>query len=177
MAFGQIFPVDGLQHRLRVAQQPQLVGDAALAFSQGLGSLFLGQPITLNQKPDPSGFFNETQILPLQIFNEGDHPALPVGHAHHQTGHFRKSCQLCGPQAAFSGDQLIASLNSAHRQGLQHPMPADTLGQLRQRIFGKDRAGLVGVGRNGGEGQKDHPSGLHISVQFLAMHRASSRVK
>ena len=118
-------------------QKPQLVGNAALAFSQSLGGLFLSQMIALHQKADPLGLFHKVQILPLEIFNEGNHPALPVAHAHDDAGHLTESGKFCCPEPPFPSDELIAGVAAPYGKGLQHPVAADALGKLLQTLVGE----------------------------------------
>ena len=47
-------------------------------------------------------------------------------------------------------------------KGLENSMALNTLGQILQRLLGKNFSGLSGIGQNGLGRQKYHPSRLHI---------------
>ena len=63
-----------------------------------------------------------------------------------KAGNLAQPCQLGGPQAALSGDELIASLDAPHAQRLQDSVLPYGIGQLRQGILGKDPPGLGRIG-------------------------------
>ena len=107
-----------LQHRRTVAQQAQLVGHRALAFSQQPGGLLLAHPEMLHEIADALGLLDEIQILPLQIFHQRRHARFQIVHPHENAGDIRDPRQLRRPKPPLSGDQLIAALLTADGQGL-----------------------------------------------------------
>ena len=91
MALSETGFTDGRQNGIAVAEQPQLVGHSALAFSQQTGGLFLGHGMLLQQPPDPQSFLDEVQILPLQIFHQSGKPGFPGIHIHDDAGNIGNS--------------------------------------------------------------------------------------
>ena len=155
------FP-DGLQHPLPQAQQPQFVGDGALAFSQSPGRLLLGKVPPLHKTPDALGLLDKIQILPLQVLHQSGKPRFLVVHPHNEAGHFTETCLLGGPEPPLPGNQFIVAPHPPDGKGLENSMALNTLGQILQRLLGKNFSGLSGIGQNGLGRQKYHPSRLHI---------------
>ena len=130
MALGEVFLPQGFQHRLAVAQQPQLVCDSALTLAQQSGSLLLAHAAQLHELLDAAGFLDKVQVLPLQIFHQGGKAGFPVVHLHDNAGNLGKPCQHGSPQPPLSGYQLIARAHPAHGQGLQNAVLTDGACQL-----------------------------------------------
>ena len=77
----------------------------------------------------------------------------------HQTRHLPQSRHGGGPQASFSGHQLIACPLTAHRQGLEDAVAADAFRQLRQGILVEAAAGLLGIWPDAAQGDVLDPGG------------------
>ena len=118
MTLRQVSGPKGVQHGVAVLEQPELVGDGALAFAQQPGGLLLAHAPLPDQPGNALGLLDIVQILPLQIFHQGCHPGLLVVHAHDDTGNIRHPRQFRCPQPPLSGDQLIAGAAPADGQGL-----------------------------------------------------------
>ena len=155
-----------------MAQKPQLVGYAALAFAQQPGRLLLTHVEAVKQAPDSLGLLNEVQILPLQILHQRRHARFQIVHAHQYAGNIRDPGQLGSPQPALPGDQLVDVIPPPDGQRLQDAVLPDGLRQLVQRPGGEDLPGLGRVGLDGLGRQENHPSGFHVGFQLLALHYA-----
>ena len=176
MALRQSCLPQRLQHRGTVPQQPQLIGNGALADAQQTGSLLLAHAPVVQQAADPCRLLHKIQILPLEIFDHSRHGGFLLIHAHYDAGDLCQPRLHTCPQPPLSCDQLIAVAHPPDGQRLQDAVLADGVGQLLQRILLKYPARLGGVGLNGPGGDEDDPSGLHVGFQFLAMHCPSSFV-
>ena len=176
MAFRQSPLPQGRQHRRGVAENPQFVGDGALALAQEPGGLLLTHGPVFHEHGDAPGFFHKVQILPLEIFHHGGHAGFLVGHVHHDAGDLGKPRHLRRPEPPLPGNELVGIPHPPHRQGLEHPMLADGFGQLLQCLLPEDFPRLGGVGADGTGRQEHHPAGLHIGFQLLALHGHSSFV-
>ena len=170
MAFRQAVLPECQQHFLSVAQQPQLVGHGALTFPQESGCLLLTQAAPLHQPGNTFRLLHKIQVLPLQIFHQGRQGRLPIVHPHNNAGNLRQTSQLSCPKPPLSGDKLIPLLHSAHRQRLEYPMLGNGLGQFLQSFRREHPPGLIGIGTNGTGRQKNHPTGLYVGFQLLALH-------
>jgi hypothetical protein len=124
-AFRKIVLAQQTQNRLRMPQNPKLVGDGTLALSQKSCHLLLTHTMQIHQSGYSLRLFNKIQILPLQILDHCRHGRLSVVHIHHNAGHVRQPCQLCCPQTALSGNQLISVIHPPHRKRLQNTVLAN----------------------------------------------------
>ena len=157
-----------------MAQEPQLVGHAALALSQEPCRLLLGKILGPHQRGNAHSLLHKVQILPLEIFYQGGNTGLLVVHLQQDAGHFRQSRLGRRPKPPLPGDELIAPCCTPNGQWLQHPMGPDGFCQLVQGFRPKHPPRLHGIGPDSPDGQKDDPPGLHIGLQLLALHCPSS---
>ena len=152
MALRQLRLAQGLQNRLRMAQQPQLVGHGALALAQEPGGLLLAH-VELPHKPgNPLGFLHEVQVLPLEILHHGRHARLPVIHLHQDAGHIRQPRHLSCPQPPLPADQLVAALPAPDGQGLENSVAENGFGKFLQCFLPEYPPGLGRIGADGADG-------------------------
>ena len=66
----------------------------------------------------------------MDVFDERDGEQIGVGDVANDDRHFEQARALCGPPAAFTGDDLVAALDQSHEDRLNHAMTADRLREL-----------------------------------------------
>ena len=157
VALGAAVIPEQSQHVLRQAEEPEFIGHRRLGLAQTAGGFLLRKAVGVNETAEGGSLFHKVQISPLEVFDQGQQRGPLLVHAHQQAGDFLQPCQTGGPQAAFSGDQFIsARQGAAHAQRLENTMASDGLGQFFQRVGRKGAAGLIGVGLDGVNRQKQH---------------------
>ena len=118
------------------------------------------------------GLLHKIQVPPLEVLNEGQQGGGLVVRLYQDTGHLGETGQLGGPKAALARNELVPSGGLAHGERLQDPIEAQTGRQLLQAILGKGLPGLIGVGSNGGDGEKKDPGALKEPLFSLEYHGA-----
>ena len=145
-------------------QQAELVGHGGLGFADLAGHRLLGEAGGLQKGLEGLGLLHEVQIPPLDVLDEGQEGGLVFVHRHHNAGHLGETGHAGGPQAALPGNQLVAAvLGPADGQRLEYAELLNAGGQLLQALPGKAGAGLVRIGGNGGNGEKQHFGALKQS--------------
>src|ERR1700730_14452362 len=92
-----------------------------------------------------AGFFDRVEILALNILEQGYFERSFIGDFADDRGHTAQAGSLrCAP-AAFAGEKLIARSNSPQHQRLNDPAYLDRLSELRQGLFRKMSARLIGT--------------------------------
>ena len=142
MAFSEALRPQPFQHVGGQAQHPQLIGDGALAFSQTPRGLLLAQSEQGDELADALGLLDEIQVSPLDVFDQGDNPALFQIHVHNDAGYLREPRQPRGPQPPLPGDQLKAVSFHPHGQRLQDPVLRDGGPELVEALSRKILPGL-----------------------------------
>ena len=134
------------QHRLAQRQQPQSIGHGGAGFSNPFRGFLLRHAIPIDQCVIALCLFNRVQILPLQIFNQGQLHGLPVVRLHNDDGDLIQFRQTGGPPAALTGDDLIVPIGHfPDGQGLDDTVLPDGFRQRFQLFIVKIPPGLVGI--------------------------------
>src|ERR1700724_3507402 len=92
-----------------------------------------------------AGFFDRVEVLALNILDQGYFERSFIGDFADDRRHTAQACSLrCAP-SAFAGEKLIARSNSPQHQRLNNPAHLDRLSELRQGLFRKMSARLIGT--------------------------------
>ena len=120
--------------------------------------------VGLDQLGQRGGLLHKVEIPPLKVLHQGQQRRALAVHADQNAGHLGETGHAGGPQAALPGNQLVAAvLGPADGQGLEYAKLLNAGGQLLQALPGKAGAGLVRIGGNGGNGEKQHFGALKQS--------------
>src|SRR5579859_3530460 len=92
-----------------------------------------------------SSLFDRVEVLALNILDEGYFERSLIGDFADDCRHTAEACSLrCAP-SAFAGEELIARSNSSQHQRLNDAAYLYRLSELRQGLFRKMSARLVGT--------------------------------
>ena len=144
------------EHRDLAAQleQPQGVGDGGAALPHAERHHLLGEAVVLHKGLISPGLLQRIQVLPLQVFHQGQLLGLPVVGLHHPDGDVGESRQAAGPPAPLPGDDLIEpGVQPPDGDGLEQAVLGDGFRQLLQGRLVKLGAGLTGPGFDFCDGQ------------------------
>ena len=107
MALRQVIAAQQSYAALAEPQQAQFIGHSALGPPQTTGGLLLTHAVDRDQPGDGSGLLHIVQVAALQIFDEGQKGAVPVGDLDHHAGHMAQPRKARGPQPALPRHQNI----------------------------------------------------------------------
>ena len=99
------------------------------------------------------GLLEHLQVLPLEVFQQGQHGAVLGGALCDDSGNLLKPRQLAGPQPALPGDERVAPVLPPHGHRLEQPVLLDALGQALQGGLVKVLAGLGWIGQDAADRQ------------------------
>src|ERR1700676_2025707 len=92
-----------------------------------------------------SRLFDRVEVLALNILDQSYFERSLIGDFADDCGHTAQACSLrCAP-SPFAGEELIARSDSSQHQRLNDSAPLDRLSELRQGLFGKMSARLIGT--------------------------------
>ena len=135
-------------------QQPQGVGHRAPGLAHPFRRLSLGHAVDLRQRPEAFRLLDGVQVLPLEVLDHGQLHGLLVVGLDDDRRDLVQSGHPGGPPAAFPGDDLIVPASQlTHRQGLDHAVLPDGLGQLLQLFLVEVFPGLVLIALDLRDGQ------------------------
>ena len=171
MPLGQmVFPAEGL---LLIAElkQPQLIVQGGLRHPQPLGRLLLGTAPQRDHILNPPGLFKGVQILALHIFQKAQCRGGLVLIITQNGRDLLQLSQLAGPKPSLPCHQLIPLAAAADRNRLQQAILQNAHRQLRDLLFIKVSACLIGrrVDQLCGNGKY-----LSLHLGFARQHSGTS---
>src|SRR5580704_5835409 len=92
-----------------------------------------------------SRLFDRVEVLALNILDQRYLERRLVGDFADDCGDTAQACSLRGAPSPFAGEKLIARSNSPQHQRLNNPAHLDRLSELRQGLFRKMSARLIGT--------------------------------
>jgi hypothetical protein len=142
---GETSIFDEVKNQLFQTQKTRGVANGCAVFTGFCGHFFLGQMKFAHQALIGAGFFDRVEVLALNILDEGYFERSLIGDFADDRGHTAQACPLrCAP-SAFAGEELIARSNSSQDQRLNDAAYLDRLSELRQGLFRKMSARLIGT--------------------------------
>jgi hypothetical protein len=119
-----------LEHRLDLLGQvlkTQQVAHRRPRASHGLRRFRVRQAEFDYQPTQRPRLFERIQVLALDVLDEGHRDGRVIRNLAHDGRHFLKTGQLCGPPAAFAGDDLVAPFAARTRNRANDNRLDDTL--------------------------------------------------
>src|SRR4030042_3046682 len=92
------------------------------------------------------GSRNLVEVLPLQVFDEGDFQDLSSVSLLDHYRNFFEPCLLSGSPATFSNNQFITLIRPSNEEGFQNPFLFNRLSQFLKLRFVKMFSGLRPIG-------------------------------
>ena len=156
VAFGMAGAAEKLYGLGRELQQPQLVGHRRLGLADLPGHRLLAQAGSVDKGLEGLSLLPEVQIPPLDIFNERQQGGLLGVYIDDDTGYLTEPGQPGSPKPTLPGNELVAVGAAADGEGLEDTVLGNALGELLQTLLGKVLPGLVGVGGQNGNWQREY---------------------
>ena len=146
MALGQGVFLRGGAHRLRQAQQAQLVGDGGLGLAELLRGLLLREVIAADEPGEGVGLLPVVEVAALEIFDEREQSRVLLPHPRDQARHLAQPGQPRRAQTTLPRNELEVPARAADGQRLENAVAADALGQLRESVLREAPPGLLRIG-------------------------------
>src|SRR6202171_5644847 len=113
-------------------------------FADALRDLFVGQSELFGQAAQAPRLFDWIEVGTLQVFDQAEDELFVVACvAANDCRHRVEAGEFCRAPPALTGDQLVAVVQPADEQRLEHPVQADRFGELTKGLGIKARAHLL----------------------------------
>src|SRR5260370_23666985 len=109
-------------HVPREAQQPDHVGDRGAILASAVGDLLMAEVDLAREALECLRGLDWVQIFPLEILDESNLEHAFVGIILDDCGNICQTCQPCGSEAPFAGDQLVTVSLAPDNQRLNYPV-------------------------------------------------------
>ena len=141
-------------------QETDEVGDAGAGLAEAIGDRFLREVEVAHQRGHADGLVDRVEVGPLQVLEERQHGAGGVTGFDDAHRDELLAELLEGAQATLAGDELVATLDLTHDDGLEQPLGADGLSEFLDGGLVELFTRLVRVGDDGGDRQFGHREGV-----------------
>ena len=136
-------------HLFGERQKTQRIGDRGSGLAQPLGKHLLREVVLLHEFFHSVCGFDGVEVLPLQVFDEGNFLYFTLVELLDDGGNGGEACLFGGAVSALACDDHISAVRVlVDDDGADHAVFLDGVGEIEQRAFVEHLARLVGIGEN-----------------------------